>query len=229
MCCSASVCSTNTLLCYVLHQRAVHTLTQSATTTASSYTCAFHCFAVATINYVLSAATLTTAVYSAGKGFGEVTAPMLSRSYQRVLSGLWVTTSLNELSAKIPMWCACSDHCGQFANTLMSTNTGTCNNNNNTAMLLLQVAIYPLEIAKTRLAVSRTGEFKGIGDCITKTLKTGGIQGLYSQFAVLTDAVVNHRSHTALHADQCSTTQLFTTRHDTAVRRSQLTYAQFIP
>jgi Mitochondrial carrier protein len=46
-------------------------------------------------------------------------------------------------------------------------------------MLLLQVAIYPLEIAKTRLAVSRTGEFKGIGDCITKTLKTGGIQGLY--------------------------------------------------
>jgi Mitochondrial carrier protein len=91
-------------------------------------------------------------------------------------------------------------------------------------LALLQVAIYPLEIAKTRLAVSRTGEFKGIGDCITKTLKTGGIQGLYryvpiadihylvihsimlllglpfiacSQYGVLMDVIAAYRSHTA--------------------------------
>ena len=39
----------------------------------------------------------------------------------------------------------------------------------------VQVAIYPLEIAKTRLAVSRTGEYSGIADCIRATLKDGGV------------------------------------------------------
>ena len=31
-----------------------------------------------------------------------------------------------------------------------------------------QFTIYPLEIAKTRLAVAEKGEFKGIGDCIAR-------------------------------------------------------------
>lgn len=34
-----------------------------------------------------------------------------------------------------------------------------------------QLLIYPLEIAKTRLAVAEQGEFKGIADCVAKTLR----------------------------------------------------------
>lgn len=34
-----------------------------------------------------------------------------------------------------------------------------------------QLTIYPLEIAKTRLAVTEKGEFKGIADCVAKTVR----------------------------------------------------------
>lgn len=36
---------------------------------------------------------------------------------------------------------------------------------------LAQLVIYPLEIAKTRLAVGEKGEFKGIGDCLTRIVR----------------------------------------------------------
>ena len=36
---------------------------------------------------------------------------------------------------------------------------------------MAQLVIYPLEIAKTRLAVGRKNEFKGIGDCIRRIVR----------------------------------------------------------
>lgn len=36
---------------------------------------------------------------------------------------------------------------------------------------LAQLVIYPLEIAKTRLAVAEKGEFRGIGDCIARIVR----------------------------------------------------------
>ncbi|CAN0176106.1 unnamed protein product [Ascophyllum nodosum] len=41
-----------------------------------------------------------------------------------------------------------------------------------------QFTIYPLEIAKTRLAVAEKGEFKGIGDCIARIVGESGVKGL---------------------------------------------------
>lgn len=42
-----------------------------------------------------------------------------------------------------------------------------------------QVVVYPLEIAKTRMAVSRFGEFRGISDCVSQIFRVGGVSGLY--------------------------------------------------
>lgn len=36
---------------------------------------------------------------------------------------------------------------------------------------MAQLMIYPLEIAKTRLAVGEKGEFKGIGDCLARIVR----------------------------------------------------------
>ncbi|CAN0250344.1 unnamed protein product [Scytosiphon promiscuus] len=36
---------------------------------------------------------------------------------------------------------------------------------------MAQLVIYPLEIAKTRLAVGERGEFKGIGDCLARIVR----------------------------------------------------------
>eukprot|EP00903_Cladosiphon_okamuranus_P014648 g13583.t1 len=44
---------------------------------------------------------------------------------------------------------------------------------------LAQLVIYPLEIAKTRLAVGEKGEFKGIGDCISRIVRENGVKGLF--------------------------------------------------
>merc|ERR1711934_581893 len=47
---------------------------------------------------------------------------------------------------------------------------------------LANVVCYPFDFARTRLASdlgSGKGQFNGIADCITKTVKTGGITGLY--------------------------------------------------
>eukprot|EP00904_Undaria_pinnatifida_P012178 jgi/Undpi1/8090/HiC_scaffold_24.g10562.m1 len=43
---------------------------------------------------------------------------------------------------------------------------------------MAQLVIYPLEIAKTRLAVGRKNEFKGIGDCIRRIVSENGMRGL---------------------------------------------------
>mmetsp|Transcript_6637 Transcript_6637/g.18512 ORF Transcript_6637/g.18512 Transcript_6637/m.18512 type:complete len:298 (-) Transcript_6637:178-1071(-) len=42
-----------------------------------------------------------------------------------------------------------------------------------------QASIYPLEIAKTRLAVSPPGTYHGIADCMTKLAAHGGMGSLY--------------------------------------------------
>ena len=43
--------------------------------------------------------------------------------------------------------------------------------------------IYPLEIAKTRLAISRPGTYSGIFDCLVKTRAIGGTRALYQGIA----------------------------------------------
>lgn len=43
---------------------------------------------------------------------------------------------------------------------------------------MAQLVIYPLEIAKTRLAVGRKQEFKGIGDCIHRIVRYSSVSYL---------------------------------------------------
>jgi solute carrier family 25 phosphate transporter 23/24/25/41 len=42
-----------------------------------------------------------------------------------------------------------------------------------------QTLVYPLEITKTRMALSVKGEFSGILSCVASTVQTGGLRGLY--------------------------------------------------
>eukprot|EP00039_Didymoeca_costata_P015369 m.259770 g.259770 ORF g.259770 m.259770 type:complete len:452 (+) comp16208_c1_seq3:197-1552(+) len=42
-----------------------------------------------------------------------------------------------------------------------------------------QLSVYPLEVTKTRLAVSTTGQYNGIYDCIRKTVTEEGVFALY--------------------------------------------------
>ncbi|KNC48807.1 solute carrier family protein [Thecamonas trahens ATCC 50062] len=42
------------------------------------------------------------------------------------------------------------------------------------------VAIYPMEVAKTRLAISKPGSYTGIIDCLAKTFRASGISGVYA-------------------------------------------------
>jgi solute carrier family 25 (adenine nucleotide translocator) protein 4/5/6/31 len=52
---------------------------------------------------------------------------------------------------------------------------------------LANVVCYPFDFARTRLASdlgSGKGQFNGIADCITKTVQTGGITGLYRGSAI---------------------------------------------
>ncbi|CAD5121534.1 DgyrCDS10037 [Dimorphilus gyrociliatus] len=42
-----------------------------------------------------------------------------------------------------------------------------------------QTSIYPMEVVKTRLAVARTGQYKGMLDCLLQTVKHEGPQALY--------------------------------------------------
>lgn len=46
-----------------------------------------------------------------------------------------------------------------------------------------QTAIYPLEVLKTRLALRKTGQYKGILDAITKIYATEGIRSFYRGYA----------------------------------------------
>lgn len=39
--------------------------------------------------------------------------------------------------------------------------------------------VYPLEMAKTRLAVSKLGEYSGIVGCMKETISREGFRGLY--------------------------------------------------
>jgi solute carrier family 25 (mitochondrial phosphate transporter), member 23/24/25/41 len=43
-----------------------------------------------------------------------------------------------------------------------------------------QTAIYPLEIVKTRLAVARRGEYRGITHCLMKTMEVEGAKGVFA-------------------------------------------------
>lgn len=42
-----------------------------------------------------------------------------------------------------------------------------------------QAIVYPLDVAKTRMAVAASGVYAGVGDCLAKTVATDGLRGLY--------------------------------------------------
>ncbi|XP_077986670.1 calcium-binding mitochondrial carrier protein SCaMC-2-like [Glandiceps talaboti] len=44
---------------------------------------------------------------------------------------------------------------------------------------IAQSTIYPMEVLKTRLALRKTGQYSGIGDCARKILKTEGLLSFY--------------------------------------------------
>ena len=43
-----------------------------------------------------------------------------------------------------------------------------------------QTTIYPLEVVKTRLAVARRGEYRGITHCLMKTMEIEGVKGVFA-------------------------------------------------
>lgn len=47
------------------------------------------------------------------------------------------------------------------------------------AGLTSQVLVYPLEVAKTRLAIASSGTYRGFTDCCMQTLRSGGVKALY--------------------------------------------------
>ena len=47
------------------------------------------------------------------------------------------------------------------------------------AGVISQTAIYPMEVLKTRLAIRKTGQYKGIADCAVKIFKNEGILSFY--------------------------------------------------
>ena len=52
----------------------------------------------------------------------------------------------------------------------------------------LQAVIYPMELVRTRLAVSSQGQYKGMADCIRNVLKYEGVRAFYRG---LTPSLVN--------------------------------------
>lgn len=48
-----------------------------------------------------------------------------------------------------------------------------------TAGVIAQTTIYPMEVLKTRLALGKTGQYKGITDCFRQILRNEGLFGLY--------------------------------------------------
>jgi len=51
------------------------------------------------------------------------------------------------------------------------------------AGLTAQTAIYPMEVAKTRLAIAASGEYKGILDCLSSVYRSEGTRALYKGLA----------------------------------------------
>jgi len=58
--------------------------------------------------------------------------------------------------------------------------------------------VYPLDFARTRLAADLgkgdTREFKGLGDCLTKIVKSDGITGLYQGFVISVFGIIVYRA-----------------------------------
>lgn len=55
--------------------------------------------------------------------------------------------------------------------------------------------VYPLDYARTRLAsdVGKTKDFNGLADCLSKTVKSRGIMGLYNGFGVSVAGIIPYR------------------------------------
>lgn len=58
--------------------------------------------------------------------------------------------------------------------------------------------VYPLDFARTRLGADigkgKTREFKGLGDCLVKIVKSDGILGLYRGFVVSVQGIIIYRA-----------------------------------
>lgn len=58
--------------------------------------------------------------------------------------------------------------------------------------------VYPLDYARTRLAMDvKSGadrEYQGLADCITKTMKTDGVNGLYRGFGISVVGIIAYRA-----------------------------------
>jgi solute carrier family 25 (mitochondrial adenine nucleotide translocator), member 4/5/6/31 len=55
--------------------------------------------------------------------------------------------------------------------------------------------VYPLDYARTRLAsdVGKTKDFNGLADCLSKTVKSRGVMGLYNGFGVSVAGIIPYR------------------------------------
>ena len=57
-----------------------------------------------------------------------------------------------------------------------------------------QTIIYPLEITKTKLALSPVGTYKSIADCITTTVRQDGLRSLYRGYGASVLGVIPYAS-----------------------------------
>eukprot|EP00038_Savillea_parva_P003192 m.122183 g.122183 ORF g.122183 m.122183 type:complete len:458 (+) comp11098_c0_seq2:535-1908(+) len=55
---------------------------------------------------------------------------------------------------------------------------------------LSQLVVYPLDVTKTRLAASRSGQYRGIWDCISSTVRHEGFMALYKGVRPAVAAIV---------------------------------------
>ena len=62
-----------------------------------------------------------------------------------------------------------------------------------TAGAVAQCILYPMETAKTRIAVSATGEYDGLFDCIRQSYKRGGIMDFYKGLGANLCGIVPYR------------------------------------
>lgn len=125
-------------------------------------------------------------VMQAGKGDGRILSSLVYMYKEGGLLGLWRGNGINcvkiapESAIKFLCYGEIKKHVAKVTggqNGELSIGekflAGAC------AGLISQTLVYPLEILKTRLALSVTGEYKSVSDVLWTILREGGVRGLY--------------------------------------------------
>lgn len=125
-------------------------------------------------------------VMQAGKGDGRIWSSLMYLYREGGLLGLWRGNGIN--CVKIAPESAIKFLCyGEIKRHVAKVTGGNQDDLSiaekffagASAGLVSQTVVYPLEIVKTRLALSVTGEFKSVPDVFVTILREGGVRGMY--------------------------------------------------